>query len=388
MNPMGDINIVTLVMACLFILPIVYGIVRSFSGNRVRSLFLSLFNNIALLVSIIVAISLTSLIADKAGSGILQSVYAVAQNISVLISGRTAWASIILIAFITAAVDIILHLLLFPLYRRFIVPLSERISSAVNSMNGFVRRIVGGVWQLPKSIWLVLVFSLFLSGYTSLNRDSFIAQHAQESGPYQCIEQDVIQPLLRSSVVRDIQVLFNNTFSPTGDSASESATDLPLIKYFNGVTLSEAITSNAEIQATALGVTSSATSDADKAYAIYQWICSNVRYDYDKAVQLSEDTASVSSGAIEAYTARRGVCFDFSCLYVAMCRDVGLRVRFITGLGYSGSYWGDHAWNQVYDSDRNAWINVDTTFGSIGPNYFGNAAFDEDHKNGVVQGEW
>jgi transglutaminase-like putative cysteine protease len=71
-----------------------------------------------------------------------------------------------------------------------------------------------------------------------------------------------------------------------------------------------------------------------------------------------------------------------------MCRAVGVKVRFITGLGYSGVEWGDHAWNQVYDPAENRWINVDTTFGNSGKNYFDHAGFRADHQDGVIQGQW
>jgi transglutaminase-like putative cysteine protease len=71
-----------------------------------------------------------------------------------------------------------------------------------------------------------------------------------------------------------------------------------------------------------------------------------------------------------------------------MCRAVDVRVRFITGLGFTGSAWGDHAWNQIYDPKYDGWVNVDTTFGSSGINYFGRTGFELDHKNAVVQGEW
>jgi hypothetical protein len=71
-----------------------------------------------------------------------------------------------------------------------------------------------------------------------------------------------------------------------------------------------------------------------------------------------------------------------------MCRAVHVKVRFITGLGFTGTEWGDHAWNQAYDSKEDVWLNVDTTFGSSGLNYFDRPYFYADHKDGVVQSEW
>ena len=88
-----------------------------------------------------------------------------------------------------------------------------------------------------------------------------------------------------------------------------------------------------------------------------------------------------------AFNTRMGICFDYASLYVSMCRAVGLKVRLVTGLGYSGSSWGDHAWNQVYVPEEGRWINVDPTFGTVN-NYFDKPDFTVDHKDTKVQGEW
>jgi transglutaminase-like putative cysteine protease len=199
----------------------------------------------------------------------------------------------------------------------------------------------------------------------------------------------VIQPLLNSSAVKDIKVILNDSFKLLDNEMSDAAGNRQLVRYFNGVTLHEAAGSHADIDAEARNIVGRETNDRQKAYLIYLWICSNLTYDNDKAEKITRHTADdISSGAIVAYTTRTGVCFDFSCLYVAMCRSVGVKVRFLTGLGYTGDTWGDHAWNQVYVAADDAWVNVDTTFGSSGINYFDRPYFYLDHKDGVVHGEW
>ncbi len=70
-----------------------------------------------------------------------------------------------------------------------------------------------------------------------------------------------------------------------------------------------------------------------------------------------------------------------------MCRANNIKVRLVTGDGFNGANWVSHAWNQVYISDLNQWINVDTTFAK-GGNYFNNKMFDLDHKNANIIGEW
>ena len=93
------------------------------------------------------------------------------------------------------------------------------------------------------------------------------------------------------------------------------------------------------------------------------------------------------SGAIAAFNNRSGICFDYSCLYVAMARAVNLKVRLLTGSAYDGSQYGPHAWNEVYISEIEKWVPVDTTFYLAG-NYFNNDDFYEDHIIDSIAGEW
>ncbi|MGH9428259.1 MAG: transglutaminase domain-containing protein, partial [Terriglobia bacterium] len=54
-------------------------------------------------------------------------------------------------------------------------------------------------------------------------------------------------------------------------------------------------------------------------------------------------------------------CLEFSQLYVAMARSLGLPARMVSGLAYSGTTFGGHAWVEVYVGD---WIELDPTWGT------------------------
>ena len=160
-----------------------------------------------------------------------------------------------------------------------------------------------------------------------------------------------------------------------------------IIIYYNGVTLEEGVLSNNEIDAMARELTENATTDMDKARILYSWIGSNLKYDYDRAEKALNNEKVEDSGAITAFKKRSGICFDYSCLYVAMARAVNLNVRLLTGNAYDGSQYGPHAWNEVYISEIEEWIPVDTTFYSAG-NYFNNDDFYDDHIIDSIAGEW
>lgn len=163
--------------------------------------------------------------------------------------------------------------------------------------------------------------------------------------------------------------------------------DANIIIYYNGVTLEEGIKSTDKINQKAVDLVKNIKSDREIAKRLYAWIGSNVEYDFDKASKaLSNDNIS-NSGAIEAFNTRKGICFDYACLYVAMAREVGLKVRIVTGQGFDGKSYGPHAWNEVYLEDEGKWINVDPTFYFAG-DYFDNKDFDKDHIKESIAGEW
>ena len=98
------------------------------------------------------------------------------------------------------------------------------------------------------------------------------------------------------------------------------------------------------------------TSDSAKVVAIHNYIAANFTYDYDFA-------AKVVSGEIKTYVpntksvlkAKKGVCYDFSALFAAMCRSQGIPTDIEKGYLYGGY----HAWNKVYVNGT--WKTIDTT---------------------------
>ncbi len=88
---------------------------------------------------------------------------------------------------------------------------------------------------------------------------------------------------------------------------------------------------------------------------ISTWVFSNVEYD------LSYSGSIYSSS--EVYDERRGTCDEFTNLFLAMCRSVGIPARYVAGIIYSKEGWGYHAWAEVY---LGKWVPVDPTWNEIG----------------------
>lgn len=113
---------------------------------------------------------------------------------------------------------------------------------------------------------------------------------------------------------------------------------------------------NAEMEAVkkAAELTEGLTSDKEKVQAIYQYIISNVSYDYAKIPTL---TSSYLPDVEQTFFSNKGICYDYSSLFAAMVRSVGVPARMAKG--YAPGIDEYHAWNEVLVDGE--WITVDTT---------------------------
>jgi transglutaminase-like putative cysteine protease len=82
------------------------------------------------------------------------------------------------------------------------------------------------------------------------------------------------------------------------------------------------------------------------------------RLAYEKKV------TSVKSPVGEALRLGRGVCQDFSHLFLAACRGIGLPARYVSGYIHQPGELATHAWCQVW-AGWNGWVEVDPTYGTF-----------------------
>jgi tetratricopeptide (TPR) repeat protein len=68
-----------------------------------------------------------------------------------------------------------------------------------------------------------------------------------------------------------------------------------------------------------------------------------------------------SANPVETLATREADCSEFSALFIAMARSLGLPARMVSGLAYSGSSFGGHAWVEVW---AGRWIELDPTWGT------------------------
>lgn len=103
------------------------------------------------------------------------------------------------------------------------------------------------------------------------------------------------------------------------------------------------------------------TKTIDKIAAIFQWVSSNISYDYELA-------ATVQSGYVpdpdKTLSRRKGICFDYSSLMAAMLRAQSIPTRLVIGNASPDIY---HAWNEVY-TEETGWVTPELLLKKAGYN--------------------
>ncbi|MDO5537201.1 MAG: transglutaminase family protein [Desulfovibrionaceae bacterium] len=121
--------------------------------------------------------------------------------------------------------------------------------------------------------------------------------------------------------------------------------------------------------------------------------------DLERAVSLSKalhglmkyqaGATSVCTTAAEAFGAGVGVCQDYAHILIAMCREVGIEARYVTG--YMHGEGATHAWVEIFSRAEGVWYGLDPTNNcSIGLGYIkvahGRDADDCPVSRGVMSG--
>lgn len=124
--------------------------------------------------------------------------------------------------------------------------------------------------------------------------------------------------------------------------------------YLNSI---ENINWNKEMNAVkkAQELTKNSKTDDEKVKNIYNYVVKNISYDYNKMNRIDEDyVPDVES----IFKSSKGMCYDYSALFAAMLRSVGVPTKLLKG--YKSDTKAYHAWNEVYLNNK--WVIIDTTY--------------------------
>ena len=397
------INIFTNPINIIIILPVLITLVSSlvtrYNRERVIKSFYSIINSVELISGLLIALFLTrGILFDNDNKFFVYIRNHMPETAKASLAANNIYTYLCVAFIVLLIVVLIIKLAMYPLYKHVFGAMAQGIYKVMSSMSSVTRRSIAFVCSIPKAAVSLICISFVLYFFSYYFTVPGLSLWIDDSVVLQGVYKTALKPVIESEIAKKIPVIINDRFVSATMNGQEvkiaenirdtlDSYNIKVIQYFNGVTLDDAVKSNDEIDKLALELTEGKSGEYDKAKAIYKWITKNIKYDYPKAKQIAVKTEGTKSGSIICYETRKGICFDYSSLFISMCRVNGIKVRLVTGLGYSGLAWGDHAWNQFYDSDQKKWINVDCTFGVTG-NYFNSSKFNLDHKGDRVQEEW
>jgi len=383
---------ITLTLMFFLIYPIIKGFIYKFSSENLKGSIQGAFQSVSFLSSLFLGIYYSKKIFIQHNEGMYQKIYnSIPLQAIEFINNKPLVIYVIFMPLLVLIIYSMINFVVNAISNITLYPLLDSIENKLKNKSTFFKRIIGAIFQLPKAITYVIVITFMLNFLSFLKITDSYNKYLDESQLYNYISKEVVIPLTNSKLAKKLPNIVNNSFKIVIKDASATEANQQnkqkVITYYNGITLEQGVQSNGEINKFAVNLTKDKSSTREKSRLIYKWVGSEIVYDDEKANRVLNNDLTVKSGAIPTFDSKRGICFDYACLLVAMCRANNIKVRIITGQGFNGNSWVSHAWNQIYLEGENKWINVDPTF-LIGGDYFDSKRFAMDHKQESVAGEW
>ncbi|AYF53280.1 transglutaminase [Clostridium novyi] len=384
-------NPIDVMLLVIFAYPIIKGFLFKFSSKSLKNDIEDAGGYVSFIIGSILGAYITKSIFIENNKGIYKTIYdCIPKNIIYLIEGKPIIIYVVCMPIVIFVIYKIIDIIILCVNRITFYPLLDGLERLLKEKNNFIKRVIGAICQIPKSICFILLATFFLNVFSMLGINQEYSRKLEKSDVYAFVSREFISPITNSNLAKELPKIINNSFkivvkNDSQDSNENNGIGSKTIVYYNGITLNEGLRSNNEINVFARNLVKNKISQKSKARVIYDWIGKNIEYDYKKADSILDNNFAMKSGAINTFYTRKGICFDYACLYAAMAKANGLKVRVITGEGFNGSNWISHAWNQVYIEDEKRWINVDATFYK-GGNYFDSSIFNLDHRQAKIAG--
>lgn len=96
-----------------------------------------------------------------------------------------------------------------------------------------------------------------------------------------------------------------------------------------------------------------------------QWTSKNITFDDKLAVEIWKGNVNTQS-AVETVKRKKGTCSEYTNVFIAIMRALGIPARFISGYSYGGENQGSyHAWAEIYLYGI-GWLPADPQMGIVG----------------------
>lgn len=367
-------NWITVILIALLGLSMLQGAKRGAAGSSRQLLALGL-EGVSTGISILVAWRLVQWASPRAGDWLI--------SLDIIIpSGELSMWQQLYYTFVTSLRDfslmrgailfIFLYSLVKGLLNRVALPALEdwtgqsARSSREAPASQWASGVVGGAIGIATGAVRGLLLIAALMVVAALFPDSPVSGHAAQSALYRQGAERVIAPLTGNMLSR----------LPVFTQSVQAEFDQILKRKY------EVLDAHVpeDVVSAAAEITAGKETDEAKAKALYQWVGTRVKYDWEKVRLYEEKRIWKEQTPEDTFLTRTGVCIDYSRLYAAMARSIGLDVKVVTGQGSDGrGGTGSHAWNEVYLSEKQTWVPLDSTWVSSGGNWFNPADFYKTH---------
>ncbi len=239
---------------------------------------------------------------------------------------------------------------------------------------GTVSRTIGGFIGTALGTGRALLVTALLFAYCALFPHGPMRDYIEQSSVYKEVAAQVIRPAT-GSLIEDRLPVFAQAMSSELDQLWLKRYDIIDAELPD------------DIVNAAITVTEDKNGDEEKARALYDWVGSRIAYDNDKVRAYEDEGDWREQDPAHTFATRKGVCIDYARLFASMARAAGLDARVITGLGYDGrGGYGPHAWNEVFLSEEQRWVPLDSTWAKTG-NWFDSSGFNDTHiRQGGITG--
>ncbi|RUS45999.1 transglutaminase domain-containing protein [Cohnella sp. AR92] len=360
MKPL-DTNLVTLALLAVVVVSLLQGVWRGASGSAKR-LFLFVAGTAMTLASVVLAAWSASAASLPVQSWLIKRGWEQPKpDSSGLVQfGYTVFSGVRDLPLLRFAVLFLLSYLAI----RFVIGSVGNLLAKAGALpfsivpsGGAVSRAFGGIIGAALGCGRAILLTAILFAYCSLLPQGPYADYVGQSSLYREAAAQIIEPAAGNLLEAQFPV-FAKKMQGELDQLWQKRydvidADLP-----------------AEIVQAAQQIVEGQTTANGKARALYEWVGTRIAYDYDKVDAYEQRGEWREQTPEDTFRTRRGVCIDYSRLFAAMARSVGLEVRVVTGLGYDGlGGYGPHAWNEVYLPEESRWLPLDTTWAKAGDWY-------------------
>lgn len=112
---------------------------------------------------------------------------------------------------------------------------------------------------------------------------------------------------------------------------------------------------NSRIKSIAEGLVKDSKDDFEKVARIASWVYDYLKYD------LSYSGKNID--ALSVLDQKKGVCAEYTTLFIALARSVGIPAKYVSAFAYGQKGWERHAYSEVYLGE---WVPVDPLWLEVG----------------------